>query len=259
HDSARFWPFAVSELLDLTACRVGICPKHGHFFSVAKRSRTIFKEWIFGKSAAGDSYRLNVAWFVIPAILARGLQSELHELRADIFGGDPFELGSASAALHRVAGENLHLRSDVSFLNSGLLRKSRSGSRAEKCRSQKVKFQRLLHIVLVRFYGVLAMTPMVLTFSIIRSILSNRKRPSAVFGSRFHQKMDTHQATELLIEYSNGKREAIDDLLPLIYDELKRVASNYLRRERSDHTLQPTALVNEAYMKMVDITQVSWQ
>ena len=71
--------------------------------------------------------------------------------------------------------------------------------------------------------------------------------------------METHRATELLIEYSKGKRDAIEDLLPLIYDELRRVASNYLRRERSDHTLQPTALVNEAYLKMVDITQVSWQ
>lgn len=71
--------------------------------------------------------------------------------------------------------------------------------------------------------------------------------------------MDTHAATELLIELSNGKREVLDDLLPIIYDELKRIAASYLRRERSDHTLQPTALVNEAYMKMIDITQVSWQ
>lgn len=71
--------------------------------------------------------------------------------------------------------------------------------------------------------------------------------------------MDTHQATALLIEFSNGRRDAIDDLLPIIYDELRRVAASYLRRERIGHTLQPTALVNEAYMKMVDITQVSWQ
>ena len=71
--------------------------------------------------------------------------------------------------------------------------------------------------------------------------------------------MDTHGVTDLLIELSNGKRNAMDELLPLIYNELKRIAANYLRRERSDHTLQPTALVNEAYMKMVDITQVSWQ
>ena len=71
--------------------------------------------------------------------------------------------------------------------------------------------------------------------------------------------MSTQGVTELIIELANGKRDAVDRLLPLIYDELKRVAANYLRRERSDHTLQPTALVNEAYMKMLDITQVSWQ
>lgn len=71
--------------------------------------------------------------------------------------------------------------------------------------------------------------------------------------------METHRATALLLEFSQGRREAIDDLLPIIYDELKRVAASYLRRERGGHTLQPTALVNEAYMKMVDITQVSWQ
>jgi RNA polymerase sigma-70 factor, ECF subfamily len=71
--------------------------------------------------------------------------------------------------------------------------------------------------------------------------------------------MSTQGVTELIIELSNGRRDAIDRLLPIIYDELKRIAANYLRRERSDHTLQPTALVNEAYMKMIDITQVSWQ
>ena len=71
--------------------------------------------------------------------------------------------------------------------------------------------------------------------------------------------METQGVTELLIKLSDGKRDAVDQLLPLIYDELKRIAASYLRRERSDHTLQPTALVNEAYMKMVDITQVSWQ
>ena len=71
--------------------------------------------------------------------------------------------------------------------------------------------------------------------------------------------MATQSVTELLLKFSDGKRDVVDELLPLIYDELKRIAASYLRRERSDHTLQPTALVNEAYMKMVDITQVSWQ
>jgi RNA polymerase sigma factor (TIGR02999 family) len=67
------------------------------------------------------------------------------------------------------------------------------------------------------------------------------------------------EITQLLIKLSNGNRDAVDQLLPLIYDELKRLAGNYLRRERSGHTLQPTALVHEAYLKLVDINQVNWQ
>lgn len=71
--------------------------------------------------------------------------------------------------------------------------------------------------------------------------------------------MANQGVTDLLLKF-NGKDESVaNELLPLIYNELKRIASNYLRRERSDHTLQPTALVHEAYMKMVDITQISWQ
>jgi RNA polymerase sigma factor (TIGR02999 family) len=71
--------------------------------------------------------------------------------------------------------------------------------------------------------------------------------------------MAEQNVTDLLLKF-NGKNNAVaDELLPLIYNELKKIASNYLRRERSDHTLQPTALVHEAYMKMVDITQVNWQ
>jgi len=71
--------------------------------------------------------------------------------------------------------------------------------------------------------------------------------------------MSRSDTTELLIELSKGDVTVFDKLLPVIYDELRRIAANYLRRERRDHTLQPTALVNEAYLKMVDITQVSWQ
>ena len=65
--------------------------------------------------------------------------------------------------------------------------------------------------------------------------------------------------TQLLIEISNGDREAVDLLLPVIYDELRKLAANYLRRERPDHTLQPTALVHEAYLRLVDQTRVNWQ
>jgi RNA polymerase sigma factor (TIGR02999 family) len=65
--------------------------------------------------------------------------------------------------------------------------------------------------------------------------------------------------TRLLIEVSSGDQGAVDLLLPVIYDELRKLAANYLRRERPDHTLQPTALVHEAYIRLVDQTRVNWQ
>jgi RNA polymerase sigma factor (TIGR02999 family) len=58
---------------------------------------------------------------------------------------------------------------------------------------------------------------------------------------------------------TDGDRVAVDTLLPLIYDELRRLAAGYLRRERPDRTLQPTALVHEAYLRLVDQTKVNWQ
>ena len=69
----------------------------------------------------------------------------------------------------------------------------------------------------------------------------------------------TENITQLLIDLTNGNRTAVDDLLPLIYGELRSLAANYLRRERPEHTLQPTALVNEAYLRLVDQRSVRWQ
>jgi RNA polymerase sigma factor (TIGR02999 family) len=63
----------------------------------------------------------------------------------------------------------------------------------------------------------------------------------------------------ILRAWSSGDRAAADELLPCIYDELRKIAAQYLRKERSDHTLQPTALVHEAYLKLVDISHVEWQ
>lgn len=65
--------------------------------------------------------------------------------------------------------------------------------------------------------------------------------------------------TELLLACRGGERQALDRLFPLIYDELRRVARGQLKRERADHTLVTTALVHEAYMRMVDITRVEWR
>ena|SRR4029079_16918886 len=67
------------------------------------------------------------------------------------------------------------------------------------------------------------------------------------------------QITQMLIELTDGNHEVVDQILPHIYDELRRLAGSYLRRERQDHTLQPTALVHEAYMKLIDQRQVKWQ
>jgi RNA polymerase sigma-70 factor (ECF subfamily) len=64
--------------------------------------------------------------------------------------------------------------------------------------------------------------------------------------------------TELLVEWGKGDQAALDKLMPLVYQELRRLANNYLRRERANHTLQPTALVNEAYLRLVDQKNV-WQ
>src|SRR5438093_9057646 len=68
----------------------------------------------------------------------------------------------------------------------------------------------------------------------------------------------TARITRLLVAWSGGRREALDDLLPLVYDELRRLASRYLRHEPLDHTLQPTALVHEAYMRLIDQRKVHW-
>lgn len=65
--------------------------------------------------------------------------------------------------------------------------------------------------------------------------------------------------TELLLAWSGGSREALDQLIPLIYQELRRMASRYMNRERDGHTLQTTALVNEAYLRMIDAHNVQWQ
>lgn len=69
----------------------------------------------------------------------------------------------------------------------------------------------------------------------------------------------TEAITELLRASSEGRREGMDALIPLIYEELKRQARRYLRRERIGHTLQTTALVNEAYLKLIDQRSVEWQ
>ena len=64
--------------------------------------------------------------------------------------------------------------------------------------------------------------------------------------------------TQLLLDWRRGNHEALERLMPVVYDELRRLASHYMRRERPEHTLQATALVNEAYLRLVDM-KISWQ
>jgi len=65
--------------------------------------------------------------------------------------------------------------------------------------------------------------------------------------------------TQILLKWSDGDNAALEELMPLVHDELRRLAVRYLRHERANHTLQPTALVNEAYMRLVDQRKVEWK
>ena len=66
-------------------------------------------------------------------------------------------------------------------------------------------------------------------------------------------------ATELLVAWSNGDQSAFDKLVPLVYQELRALARRYMRHERPDHTLQATALVHEAYGRLIDVKRIQWQ
>lgn len=68
-----------------------------------------------------------------------------------------------------------------------------------------------------------------------------------------------NEITQLLVTWSNGDQEALDRLVPLVYEELRQLARRHLTNERADHTLNTKALVHEAYLKLVDINQVAWQ
>ncbi len=68
-----------------------------------------------------------------------------------------------------------------------------------------------------------------------------------------------HNVTELLVQWAQGDQQALRDLTPIVYKELRVLASSYLRKERQGHTLQPTALVNEAYLRLVDNKSPNWQ
>ena len=65
--------------------------------------------------------------------------------------------------------------------------------------------------------------------------------------------------TDLLRAWSNGDVAAFDRLVPLVYQELRSLARRYMRQERADHTLQATSLINEAYLRLIDVNRIQWQ
>src|SRR5262245_7169978 len=69
----------------------------------------------------------------------------------------------------------------------------------------------------------------------------------------------SNEITELLLAWGGGDKAALDELMPIVFDELHRLAHHQLANERAAHTLQTTALVNEAYLKLVDQKRVKWQ
>jgi len=75
----------------------------------------------------------------------------------------------------------------------------------------------------------------------------------------YNLKKPAGEVTELLVKWSEGDTDALDKLLPIVYTELRRIANGYLRRERSGHTLQATALVHEAYMRLIKAQGLEWQ
>lgn len=79
------------------------------------------------------------------------------------------------------------------------------------------------------------------------------------FFSEMKESETEKPITQILSEIKNGNQVALNELLPLVYDELRRLAHSYLRNERSNHTLQPTALVHEAYLRLLGQKEIEWQ
>ena len=73
------------------------------------------------------------------------------------------------------------------------------------------------------------------------------------------EKPSPGRITRLLNDWSDGNRRALDELIPIIYNDLRSLAAHYLRRERADHTLQPTALVHEVYFRLIEQNDMHWQ
>ncbi len=89
-------------------------------------------------------------------------------------------------------------------------------------------------------------------------MLRGQRAPRASWGKVLHRQ-SSNQVTQLLVRWRGGDRVALDALMPLVYTELRRLAKHYLQRERPDHTLQSTALVHEAFVRLVGQNSPQWQ
>jgi RNA polymerase sigma factor (TIGR02999 family) len=88
---------------------------------------------------------------------------------------------------------------------------------------------------------------------------ADRSGLSAAVRSTYMLSTSSHDVTRLLKAWNAGEESALEKLIPLIYGELHRAAQRYMARERSEHTLQTTALINETYLRLVDFQHISWQ
>ena len=93
-----------------------------------------------------------------------------------------------------------------------------------------------------------------------RAVVRYKMPPLTEFGDRSAKTMSaTHKVTELLAQWANGDEQALNQLTPIVYKELRKLAAAYLRKEQQGHTLQPTALVHEAYVRLVDQKKPDFQ
>jgi RNA polymerase sigma factor (TIGR02999 family) len=87
----------------------------------------------------------------------------------------------------------------------------------------------------------------------------SQQQPQQSEQQRQQQSSSSLEITQLLLAWGSGDKQALDALMPVVYDELRRLARRYMRRQNPGHTLQTTALVNEAYLRLIDSSRVRWQ
>jgi len=117
-----------------------------------------------------------------------------------------------------------------------------------------------LDVIKLRAPGLLADRSAVYSVGVYRARLRAASKPTDHGNPNLLRMSDSPiDVTMLLRDVSGGSKSALEKLVPVVYDELRRLAAHYLRQERSEHTLQATALVHEAYLRLVDQRNVDWK